>query len=229
MIAPNIGFLKWGVPITVAFGVGAAGLLQFYVTVSSQAVTAPARVPAELDAKGRRDAIEDRKQELSVHGQPYPATSADRLTPISDNEHQRRIKASFLDEASGLFITAETHLCLPGIDPCISGGQVAVTDGVSEWSISFQLLGSENPSPFHSHIPKSQDLLERLEWLALETDLPMQLDYYTTLEGAIAADADSFEQHQHVRKLVQLLLASYFAADEYDDTFGFAKEHQLIN
>lgn len=212
-----------------AFVLGTVGLLRGFATMTLEKPVIPARVAAQLDAKGRLDAIEDRKQTLDVSGLPYPRTSDLTLYPFTNEAHQRRIHTEFPHEVTGLLIRADTHLCLPGTDPCISGGHFTVSDGTTEWRITFQLLGSECPSAFQSHLPKSRAFLQRLKILAGDApEAPAgQIDFYNSLQRALAAEADSLQVE--VVSLLRLLLTSYFESQEFVETSAFAEDHRLIN
>jgi hypothetical protein len=204
--------------------------LRVAAQVSNRSEVAPVRDSSQLDANGRLEAVELRKQTLTVLVPPYPATSSAVLVPVVNDDYQRRICTEYLDEVSGLTVSADTHLCLPGRDPCVSGGMVAVTDGTHEWKITFQLLGSENPSLLQSHIPKSRSLLKRLQLLAQGTD-GLARDkqvYYDTLKSTLGAESDALAVQAGVNRLIRLLLASFFASEEYADTMSFAERHDLI-
>lgn len=192
---------------------------------------APVRIAAELDARGRREAIEERKELLTVMGFPYQSAAHSVCYPFVNDEEQLRLNLDFLDESSGLRITAMTHLCLPGMDPYTSGGRLVVSDGTNEWKIDFKLLGWQCPSRFQSQIPKSRRLLHRLRLLAGDmTDLqPQQSDFTEALKLALEAKEGSADQKDGVVKVLRLLLASYFASEEFHLNSEFAEANGLIN
>lgn len=203
--------------------------LQVYSSIAIRDNYVPRAVAAELDSRGRDEAFALRKKLLAVRGAPYAPQSSEILRPFSDESHQRRIEAAFRDPESGLMIHAETHLCLPGVDPCISGGSITVSDESSEWQVTFQLLGAERPSDFQASVPKSRRLFDRLKSLPHSALAPECEDYRDALSAALDSEADSTQQHRAVRHLLDLLLASFFVCDDYASTRAFAESESLIN
>jgi len=229
--APNrLMFLRCAAS-SVMFIISCTGGLHLYAFCVEHVDFEPARVAAELDARGRRDAIEERKELLTVMGFPYQSASHSVCYPFTNDEEQLRLNLDFVDESSDLRITATTHLCLPGMDPYTSGGRLVVSDGTSEWKIDFKLLGWQCPSQFQSQIPKSRKLLHRLRLLAGDTadSQPQQSDFTAALESALEAKDGSVDQQKGIVKILRLLLASYFASQDFLDTSEFAEANGLIN
>jgi hypothetical protein len=213
----------------VVFGIFAKISLLSYTQHLLNSKVLSARNPAELDAKGRRDAIVERKRTLPVISMPYAATSNFETNSSLDSEHLPNFVLDVEDEQSGLTIHIDSHLCFPGSDPCISGGLIAISDGVSKWQTTFRMLGSESPSPFQSHVPRSRPFLNRLRTFAEESNVSLaQPEYYDALKNMLSREKGSDEQRARVADLSRMLLRSYFQCSEFTDTVDFAEREGLI-
>lgn len=212
------------------FATAAARLvLGLYCVVAIRDDLVPSQTAAMLDEQGRRDALELCKHLLPVVDVPYRPLSAETQIPFSDDAHQRRIETEFRDAESGMVIRAQTHLCLPGVDACISGGIVSVSDELGEWRITFQLLGSKNPSAFQSSLPRSRELLNRLRSRIRQLDAPTQQQYASALRDVLDAEDRSAVQQDRIQRLLDLLLASFFSSDEYARTVDLAEAYRLFD
>ena len=193
--------------------------------------------PAPRDAleKPRPGGVTQKAIDPAYHGPhtvsdvPYAPTSSALLRPFPDPAHQRRLNLEFLDDETELTAKVRTHLCLPGLDPCVSGGTVALSDGSSEWSISFQLLGSSNPGRFQSQLPTSRAFLQRLKSLVAGTPRPDQNHYSAALHAALDSEGDVPEQRRQIRLLVRLLLKSFITSEKFAEVERIAETQGVLD